>query len=336
MPENSKRFSLNSKGSSFDGMVEALTGAFGSFNAEPVDRYSDFRWSIDIATCEPAALITGYHEHPFQFQVNATENTTEYLSIVCPRRGGMGVQRGSSMADAGPKSMLIYNSLEADFVKLQGQSSLIDELLVDWRIVQKTIAETFDRAPKRSLELLAQLDVSTPAGQAIANLAEFMIVSMRNNGPLTQCPLAMARVTQALADLVVRLVPHRLTFLLEKKPSAIVPWHVRRAIDFMYANIHLPITIPTIAEAVGVSVRTLEIGFRAFKETTPNAYLQLLRLRAAREDLLKADYNQTIKTICLKWGFVHFGRFSAVYKANYGESPSETRKRTLHPSGGDL
>ncbi|WFU04634.1 helix-turn-helix transcriptional regulator (plasmid) [Rhizobium sp. CB3171] len=336
MPENSKRFALNSQGSSFDGMVEALTGAFGSFNAEPVDRHSDFRWSIDIATCEPATLITGYHEHPFQFQVNTTENTSEYLSIVFPRRGGMGVQHGSSMADANPTSMLIYNSLEADLVKFHGQSSLIDELLLDWRIVHKTIAETFDLAPKRSLELLAQLDVATPAGGAIANLAEFMIVSIRNNGPLTQCPLAMARIMQALTDLVVRLVPHRLTFLLEKKPSAIVPWHVRRAIDFMYANIDLPITMPTIAEAVGVSVRTLEIGFRAFKETTPNAYLQLLRLRAAREDLLNADSHQTIQMICLKWGFVHFGRFSAVYKAHYGESPSQTRKRIFRPSGDDL
>jgi transcriptional regulator GlxA family with amidase domain len=95
----------------------------------------------------------------------------------------------------------------------------------------------------------------------------------------------------------------------------------------MQANINQPITMPMVAEAAGVSVRALETGFRAFRDTTPAAYLLRLRLRAARQDLLDPENNQAMREICLKWGFFHFGRFSAVYRTTYGENPSDTRRR---------
>jgi transcriptional regulator GlxA family with amidase domain len=126
---------------------------------------------------------------------------------------------------------------------------------------------------------------------------------------------------------LVRSVPHRFSHLLDKKIHLIAPRHVRRAIDFMQANIGQPFTMQTVAEDVGVSVRSLETSFRAFKGTTPGAYLRTMRLRAAREDLLNPSTRQSVRDICLKWGFFHFGRFSMVYKATFGESPSDTRKR---------
>ncbi|MGO7682234.1 helix-turn-helix domain-containing protein, partial [Rhizobium johnstonii] len=53
------------------------------------------------------------------------------------------------------------------------------------------------------------------------------------------------------------------------------------------------------------------------------------RLRAARQELLDPESKETMKAVCLKWGFFHFGRFSAVYKTTYGEYPSDTRKRVI-------
>ncbi|MGO7601855.1 helix-turn-helix domain-containing protein, partial [Rhizobium ruizarguesonis] len=60
------------------------------------------------------------------------------------------------------------------------------------------------------------------------------------------------------------------------------------------------------AEAAGVSSRALETGFRAFRGTSPAVYLLTLRLRAARKDLLDPESKETMKAICLKWGFFHF------------------------------
>lgn len=319
--------SFQFRGSTFDNMVETLGGAFGAFSAQPVGRNADFHWGIDLAACDNAVLITGFHQDEFRFSIEPTSDTTEYLSVVIPRRGGMGVTYGSSVATAGADKLLIYNNFEPDSVVMYGEANLIDELLISWSTILQTVGQTFDTSLSGSLDLKPELDFSTPAGQIIGNLAATMMNGMRDKGPLLRSTIAMTNLTQALADLVVRFVPHRLSHLLEKTPSLISPRHVRRAMDFMQANVHRPITMGMVAEAAGVSVRTLQTGFRAFRDTTPAAYLAKLRLHASRQDLLDPFNNHSVKQVCLKWGFFHFGRFSAIYRATYGESPSETRRR---------
>lgn len=315
------------RGSTFDSMIETLGGVFGTFNAELVGRVQEFHWGIDLSASESAVLITGHHQTGFQFRAQWCAGATEHLSIVVPRRGGMGVTYGSRMAGAEPGKLLLYRNFEPDGISMHGQSNLIDELVLNWSLIQRTIGETFDVPFNGSLDLLPEVDLSMPVGRTIGNVTEAIINGIRDNGPLIRSPVAMAHITEALADVVIRMVPHRLSHLLNKKPSMIAPGHVRRGIEFMCANINKPITMPMVAHAAGVSTRALEAGFRAFKDTTPAAYLQMLRLRAAREDLLDPENQMLLKEICLKWGFFQFGRFSAIYRAHYGENPSATRRR---------
>ncbi|AJD43677.1 AraC family transcriptional regulator [Rhizobium sp. SEMIA 4085] len=315
------------RGSTFDSMIETLGEVFGTFDANLVGRAQDFRWGLDLTASESAALITGYHNEGFQFRAQWCSEATEHLSIVVPRRGGMAVTHGSRVAEARQGELLLYRNFEPDSISMHGQSNLIDELVLNWPLIQRTIGETFDVPFRGSLDLSPELDLSTPVGRTIGNLTEAIIDGIRDNGPLCQSPIAMVHITQALADVVIRMVPHRLSHLLDKKPCMIAPGHVRRGIEFMRANINQPITMPMVADAAGVSTRALEAGFRGFKDTTPAAYLQMLRLRAAREDLLDPENHMLLKEICLKWGFFQFGRFSAVYRAHYGENPSETRRR---------
>lgn len=324
---NTPQFSFRFRGSSFDNMVETLGGAFGAFDAAPVGRAENFRWGLDISAGSSAVMLTGYHEAEFQFNIEPTVDTAEYLSFVVPRSGGMAVTYGDRIAEAGQGKLLLYNNFEPDSVIMYGQSNVIDELLINWSVILQTIGQTFEIPFSGSLDLLPELDLSTPVGQTIGNLTETIMSGMRDDGPLLQSPIAMAHMTQALADLVVRLLPHKLSHFLETGPALIAPRHVRKAIEFMHANIDQPITMPKVAEAAGVSSRALETGFRAFRGTSPAVYLLTLRLRAARQDLLNPESRETMKAICLKWGFFHFGRFSAVYKSTYGEYPSDTRKR---------
>lgn len=225
MTENSTApFSFRFSGSSFDNMVETLGGAFGAFDAEPVGRAQDFRWGLDFSVCDKAVLLTGYHEAEFQFNIEPTVDTAEYLSIVVPRSGGMGVTYGSSrIAEAGQGKLLLYNNFEPDSVIMHGHSNVIDELLINWPVILQTIGQTFEMPFSGSLDLLPELDLSKPAGRLIGNLTETIILGMRNDGPLLQSPIAMAHMTQALADLVVRLVPHRLSHFLENGPALIAP-----------------------------------------------------------------------------------------------------------------
>jgi AraC family ethanolamine operon transcriptional activator len=80
-----------------------------------------------------------------------------------------------------------------------------------------------------------------------------------------------------------------------------------------------------MAEAAGVSQRTLEYAFKQAMGLTPGKYLGVLRLNGAHHALSGAQRGEhTVTEIALNWGFTHMGRFSAYYSALFGETPSMT------------
>lgn len=100
---------------------------------------------------------------------------------------------------------------------------------------------------------------------------------------------------------------------------------MRTAIEFMHANSHLPLRTEAIAEAAGMSLRTLQSTFRRDLGLTPHDYLRRIRLDRVREDLRHADPGSvTVSEVARRWGFAHLGRFSASYAERFGEQPRST------------
>lgn len=100
---------------------------------------------------------------------------------------------------------------------------------------------------------------------------------------------------------------------------------VRQAIDYIRANCARDIAIADVATAINVTPRAVQYMFRRHLDTTPVAYLRQVRLERAHRDLLAADpTTATVSAIATRWGFAHTGRFSQVYRAEFGESPSVT------------
>ena len=85
-----------------------------------------------------------------------------------------------------------------------------------------------------------------------------------------------------------------------------------------------PLTIARLADAAGVSERTVHDGFRRFRSTTPMGRLTALRLAAARRRLLEAERGMTVSRAVAEVGFFQFGRFARSYKNAFGELPSAT------------
>ena len=106
--------------------------------------------------------------------------------------------------------------------------------------------------------------------------------------------------------------------------SAVSPGFVKRAEAFIEAHCSEPLELLDIANAVGVSARTLRDGFQQFRGVSPMQYVRQLRLERARDALRAAPLDVRVAEIALDCGFAHLGRFAMVYKAMFGESPSET------------
>lgn len=101
--------------------------------------------------------------------------------------------------------------------------------------------------------------------------------------------------------------------------------HARRARDAMEANRQEPLKIADLSDQLGISIRTLQYAFRDLYGISPAKYDALRRLSGAYSELRRTDPSETSVTeIATNWGFYHFGRFSQIYQAQFGERPSST------------
>jgi AraC-like DNA-binding protein len=104
--------------------------------------------------------------------------------------------------------------------------------------------------------------------------------------------------------------------------------HVRRAVEYVNAHAHLPITSTDLAEVASLSLRALQQAFQRHFDVTPNGYIRRVRLDRVRDALRAGDPSTTnIGEVALAWGFAHPGRFSAAYRRQHGEYPRDTLRR---------
>jgi len=101
---------------------------------------------------------------------------------------------------------------------------------------------------------------------------------------------------------------------------------VEEAIETTSRCAGAPISVAGICRAAGVSPRTLARAFHAIHGVPPFHYLCALRLAQARQVLLSGD-DATVTEVAMRFGFRELGRFAALYRKEFGESPSATLQR---------
>jgi AraC-like DNA-binding protein len=148
----------------------------------------------------------------------------------------------------------------------------------------------------------------------------------------TQLPEAATKnLNDFMMSLVLDLHPHNYSDALRRPHALAAPRVIREAEALMRAS-SAGTSISDIASTLGVSVRGLEAGFREWKQTTPMQYLRQVRLESVRASLLNPSASTSVTEVALDNGFVHLARFSAYYRAAFGEYPSETLRRARpHP-----
>ncbi|MGH8346232.1 MAG: helix-turn-helix domain-containing protein [Pseudomonas sp.] len=99
------------------------------------------------------------------------------------------------------------------------------------------------------------------------------------------------------------------------------------AIEYIHENTKKTLTIKSLVRQLETTTRTLHFGFIETFGMSPIAYIRNLRLASARRDLINKTW-PTVTETAMFWNFHHLGRFSMAYQLAYGETPSETAKRS--------
>lgn len=106
---------------------------------------------------------------------------------------------------------------------------------------------------------------------------------------------------------------------------------VERACEVMLAQRERSTSILELCCRIGASPRKLEYCFRDVLGITPAKYLRALRLHGARRELKRGGGG--VHDIAARWGFWHCGEFSADYRRQFGELPSQTLRRARGAAG---
>lgn len=115
----------------------------------------------------------------------------------------------------------------------------------------------------------------------------------------------------------------------ESAPPTALPQHVKRALDYMRANLAEKVTLADLANVCGISQRALLQQFKHFLGVSPIAHLRHMRLGTARAKLQEADGTVSISEVASRCGLTHFARFAAEYRTVFGELPSTTLRRAV-------
>lgn len=97
-------------------------------------------------------------------------------------------------------------------------------------------------------------------------------------------------------------------------------------VAIMEANLEEPLELEELAQLNEVSVRQLERLFHKYLERTPSHYYLELRLKRARDLLLRSE--SQVRDIALACGFASPAHFSKCYRRVFGHSPRGERKRS--------
>lgn len=98
------------------------------------------------------------------------------------------------------------------------------------------------------------------------------------------------------------------------------------AMEYIEANLPKKMEISEIAAAAGVSVRTLQMMFKARLGCGPFSYLIGRRLDQVH-NALQTSHTISIRETARRWGFVHMADLSRRYKERFGCTPTQTRAR---------
>jgi AraC-like DNA-binding protein len=285
----------------------------------------------------PRLTMNAYHSGPvtlgmIHYSAGArvsTGSVRDGYQVNLPIGGELKTGRPDEFVLATPQVAAVYGLNEHFFEGFETSMKMLGI-----KFDRATLEHRMEQLLGRSLvgeELKFQLamTLNTPESREWLDILQILNRRLRTNAELSANPLVFANLQDALMTSFLLNSNHNFTLELADVGSQANPQTVKRVVSYIESHPDSALlSIPELAELAGVSVRSLQTGFRKTMDTTPLEYLRARRLNGAYRDLELSDAATTrVIDIAERWGFAHHGRFAIEYKQKFGESPSQTLKR---------
>jgi AraC-like DNA-binding protein len=245
-----------------------------------------------------------------------------------PLFGYLESEHGGQALRAGPGSGSLYQPEGPVRLPRLGAGLRLLAVRIDARALEAELESLLGRAIHGPLRLGPEVDFTTGPGRSLARLLTLVRDEMDNPDGLISQPLVASRLTHSVLTGLLMTADHRYREELCRPAPPSRPPSVQRAVDAIEATPDVPFTVHDLAKVAGVSVRSLQEGFREYVGMPPMAYLRRVRLERVHADMSASDGGSaTVASVAHRWGFTHLGRFARAYRAQYGDLPFQTLRR---------
>jgi AraC-like DNA-binding protein len=243
------------------------------------------------------------------------------LTLGFVERGANVVERnGWDVATAPVGDCTISTLRSGDIVKVgPGSARLL--VHIDYSRIDDIIVRHFHVAPPTSIEFPEALRADHPQRAILGDLVRHALIGVEGaEGPFAS--ILTKQYSDVILSSLLLTVPNSFTSILGKAGEAATTRYVKRALDYIHANLDKPIDIDDIADNALCSPRRLQLAFRAEFGMTPMNYLKMERLALA-ERRLRAGECGDVTTLALSLGFTNPGRFAGEFRQKFGVLPSD-------------
>nr|WP_311966966.1 AraC family transcriptional regulator [Bradyrhizobium archetypum] len=199
-------------------------------------------------------------------------------------------------------------------------------LLVDRSLLEQRAAALSGR-PAGAVEFEPAVDLSSPGGQALQSQVFELVGLAERVGPRRPLSsITAANMRETLLNALLHGQRHSASDAIDRFGGRIetLPPSLRRAREFLDAHAEEPLDLAQLAEAAGIGVRALQLGFRRHFGTSISEMLRDIRLAHLNIRLVAASPDDSVTEIAFELGFTHLGRMASAYRAKFGETPSAT------------
>jgi AraC-like DNA-binding protein len=314
VPHSSLPFSVDVRTSDLAELSAVMTRLFGHHKVETVN-HSLLNATITGRDC--GGLLLGKFELGCSINFDVDEARTSWIISHASACEGKVDQEAFS-----PSDLMMFSPGWYGAINLASPAGLRNTC-IPTAMMTEAMSMLLGEVPECDFEFMFRLPsdsrVTQRLSQIIALLHDDVGHTASKNFWLNQ-----SRCQMLLMELLT-VWPHSYSHYLDR--AVLMPRTLRRACEYIDAHLTDSITVPDIAAAALIGVRTLTKGFIKHFGESPLQYLRNRRLAMVHRDLSGRIGFVTVTDIAHKWGFSNVGLLAKYYRERFGELPGTTLYR---------
>ena len=221
-------------------------------------------------------MYIGYTQYGKAATIRAAPERTDYW-LLLPVHGKLEARVRKDLVDCDPRRGVLSDpSRTGQLVRSETGCGRLNIILTE-TAVRRQLGALLGMPLSRSPDFEPAIDVAQGHGRNLAGYLRLAIDDFERDAAMLSSPIAMQQFEQMVFTNLLLSHPHSYTQSLRRLAKSVASGDVKRALDYMEANLTSPIGLPDITAAAGVPGRTLLEHFRRYKGTSPMGYLRHAR-----------------------------------------------------------